>query len=400
MKKRIITLLLTILSAVAIAKAGMLPPDTKISILTSGPSDEAIFTKWGHTAIRVCSPTLGLDEVFNYGIFTFQDGFIVKFVKGETDYRLGTCSYEDALSETRDEKNAAYYEQELNLTPDEKEALFSALLVNYEPENRYYRYNFFFDNCATRAREMVRTHTTGTIIYPTVHSTETFRDVIHQLLKTSPWYAFGIDICLGSPTDKVMSNKDRLFIPMEMMKAYSQAKIVKGDSIQPLVKSYRQLNTPKTIAPSKSLFDYVTPMVLFWIIFAMTTLHIGYYYKTGKNDSWFYSLIFGLLGITGILVFFLSFFSVHPCVYPNYNLLWCNPLLLLPVLTIWIKKLRKINFYLFGLIAASNLTALSGYLWLPQAYAGAFAPIMLIEIALSAAWIYKNNANDTEKRTA
>ena len=127
----------------------VIPDSIRISLLTCA-SGEEIYSLFGHTAIRYENYTRGIDAVFNYGIFNFNaPNFILRFALGETDYQLGVTDYERFAAEyyylERD-----VWQQELNLTVQEKGKLVMLLEENYRPENRIYRYNFFYDNCATR----------------------------------------------------------------------------------------------------------------------------------------------------------------------------------------------------------------------------------------------------------
>lgn len=132
----------------------VIPDSIRISLLTCA-SGEEIYSLFGHTAIRYENYTRGIDAVFNYGIFNFNaPNFILRFALGETDYQLGVTDYERFAAEyyylERD-----VWQQELNLTVQEKEKLVMLLEENYRPENRIYRYNFFYDNCATRPRDLI-----------------------------------------------------------------------------------------------------------------------------------------------------------------------------------------------------------------------------------------------------
>lgn len=139
--------------------------NAKISLLTASPWHGAVYALFGHTAILVQDDSTGVNAVFNYGFFdSSQPNFIYHFVKGETDYILGVTSFEDFLSEYSS-KGQEVTIQELNLSPVRKQKLYEALFINALPENREYRYNFFYDNCATRPRDMIESQVDGKIIY-------------------------------------------------------------------------------------------------------------------------------------------------------------------------------------------------------------------------------------------
>ena len=126
----------------------------RISLLTCAPGEE-IYSLFGHTAIRYEEPAKGIDYVFNYGLFSFNTpNFILRFALGETDYILGVTSY-DRFAAEYDYEERSVWQQTLNLLPEEKGKLLYLLEENCRPENRTYRYNFFYDNCATRPRDKI-----------------------------------------------------------------------------------------------------------------------------------------------------------------------------------------------------------------------------------------------------
>ena len=163
MTKSIFLFLLGILSLSAIAQP-KLSEEARISLMTSAPYDEEVFTVYGHAALRIYDPKQNIDYIFNYGIFDFsKPNFIYRFAKGETDYKLGVADFQDYVIEYQ-MRGSDITEQVLNLTQEEKEHIWDALLINYRPENRVYRYNFFFDNCATALPRSWKRRSTGASI--------------------------------------------------------------------------------------------------------------------------------------------------------------------------------------------------------------------------------------------
>lgn len=395
MTKKIISTLIGLLAICTLQAQYMfkpLSPDAKISLVVSGSSDLAIYTQWGHAAIRVYSPNDFIDITYNYGVFSFDDSFIYKFVKGETDYCLGAYSYNAMYKETI-YKNADLYEMELNLTESERNRLYWNLVQNAMPENRTYRYRFFFDNCATRPRDMVEKSIEGNIVFEKDSANAkllTYRDYIHNLLKTARWYEFGINMCLGKPTDDSVHYYERMFLPMELKYAFEHATIVgKDGSIRPLVVSTKQTLKHGDVQKKKELFDILTPDLLFWIILVLSIAHAAFYIKTGKDDRWVYLGLHSLLGLFGCLLFFLAFISVHDCVYPNYSLLWCSPLHWIIAALIYIKKAQKAENILQGLNVVLNIAALMVPVIGLQTFDTAFIPIILMEIVMSGSWLYR-----------
>ncbi|HEY6915742.1 MAG TPA: DUF4105 domain-containing protein, partial [Paludibacter sp.] len=164
-----------------------------ISLITCSPGEE-VYSKFGHTAIRINDSSKGLDLVFNYGIFSFETAnFYLKFIKGETDYQLGVYETAYFLPEYK-QRNSSVWEQILNLTVPEKRNLINLLITNYQPENRIYRYNFIFDNCATRPRDKIMEALQGYVKFQPNNDSKTFRQWVGVYVGTDTWLKFGIDV--------------------------------------------------------------------------------------------------------------------------------------------------------------------------------------------------------------
>ena len=201
----------------------------KVSLLTCAPGTE-IYALFGHTALRYEDPAHGQDIVFNYGIFDFNTpNFIFRFVKGETDYKLGVAPYE-SFEWQYAMRGSSVYQQTLNLTSAEKQKLWDLLEENYRPENRVYRYNFFYDNCTTRARDRFEECIDGKVTYPEGKEGLSFRDIVHQYTKGHEWDELGIDMCLGSEADVPIDARKQMFAPFYLLEAAKNATIMEGDS--------------------------------------------------------------------------------------------------------------------------------------------------------------------------
>ena len=257
----------------------VIPDSIRISLLTCA-SGEEIYSLFGHTAIRYENYTRGIDAVFNYGIFNFNaPNFILRFALGETDYQLGVTDYERFAAEyyylERD-----VWQQELNLTVQEKGKLVMLLEENYRPENRIYRYNFFYDNCATRPRDLIEKSIDGTLQYADdmtdTDSGISFRDLLHKYSKGHPWSRFGMDLCMGSQADRTINRRLMMFVPFYVQEYFNQARIVnKEGEARPLV-----LNEEKIIVTgneeAEQSSDGFTPMqtaLLLLILTAAATIY-------------------------------------------------------------------------------------------------------------------------------
>ena len=294
----------------------------RLSLLTCAPGTE-IYALFGHSAIRYEHPALQRDWVFNYGMFSFSEpNFVMRFVKGETDYQLGVIPYSYFEAEYA-ERGSSVYQQVLNLTAEEKVNLVKALQENYLPANRVYRYNYFYDNCTTRARDKIEECIDGKVVYTTPTHEVTFRDIIHEYTKGHEWSEFGIDLCLGADADKPIDLRQQMFAPFYMLEAARGAMIQRGDTLVPLVKEvFKVVDVLRTPEPGFPL----SPMACGWGLLIVTLVVVGVGVRKGHISCVWDGFLFGLQGIGGCVIAFLFFFSVHPTVGSNWMLVLLNPI--------------------------------------------------------------------------
>ena len=294
----------------------------RISLLTCAPGTE-IYALFGHSAIRYEHPALQRDWVFNYGMFSFSEpNFVMRFVKGETDYQLGVIPYSYFEAEYA-ERGSSVYQQVLNLTAEEKVNLVKALQENYLPANRVYRYNYFYDNCTTRARDKIEECIDGKVVYTTPTHEVTFRDIIHEYTEGHEWSEFGIDLCLGADADKPIDLRQQMFAPFYMLEAARGAMIQRGDTLVPLVKEeFKVVDVVRTPEPGFP----ISPMAGACVLLAVTMVVVGVGVRKGHISCIWDGFLFGLQGIGGCVIAFLFFFSVHPTVGSNWMLVLLNPI--------------------------------------------------------------------------
>lgn len=355
-----------------------LSPKAEISLLTCSPGHE-VWAHYGHTAIRVKDPANRIDLTFNYGLFNFHSKhFLWDFVTGNTYYILGYTRTSSFLEEYKEEKRLVT-EQILNLRPAEKEQLWNALCLNSLPENRTYLYNFFYDNCATRARIIIEKNIDGEVRYLQGKPYHSLRQVVAHYTQDHPWTWFGISLTVSSPADRETAFIDLLFAPELMQEAFSKAFIT--DSIQgmarPLVRETKTaVNSLQT--PPKTTFPRPGPKSCFWLLFAFGLGLFAYEWKRHYHAWWFDGLVFGIAGLIGIVIAFLAFVSIHPAVQHNYLLLWLHPLQGLFALSLCFSKLRKRPFpSIYSLIQfLLSLSALVGFGFFPQYFHPATIPFL------------------------
>lgn len=297
----------------------------QFSLLTCSPGTE-IYSLFGHTAIRYQNFTQNQDIVFNYGMFSFSSpNFIYRFVKGETDYQLGVNDFRSFEAEYMF-RGSSVYQQILNLTYEEKLKLQNLLFTNYLPQNRVYRYNYFYDNCTTRARDQIEKCIDGDVEYPNSVPDKTFRGIIHEFTKGFDWEEFGIDLCLGAGADKPIGIRQQMFSPF-YMRSFAESAFIKDENgnTRPLVLREEVVVDADAVDAAEGSFPF-SPIACA-TFFLFLNVVIAFVQIVRKKIYWFWDLILYLSqGLAGCIIAFLFFFSTHPTVDSNWLILLFNPI--------------------------------------------------------------------------
>jgi len=357
-----------------------------ISLITCSPGEE-VYSKFGHTAIRINDSKKGVDVVFNYGIFSFEtENFYYKFIKGETDYQLGIYDTRYFLPEYA-QRNSMVWEQILNLTVNEKKDLINILLKNYEPENRTYRYNFIFDNCASRPRDKILSAIHGYVKFKPSSDPKSLRQWVGVYVGTDTWLKFGIDIVFGMDADREATVSESMFLPEVLMSEFQTAQINSPNGqIKELVSAKKILVNKNIVNSQKSswLFKPTTICILLLVLgIALTIWDIT---ERKKHFKLFDTILLTITGLGGLIAFYLMFFSMHPLVKSNLNLLWLNPFNLVVALMIWIKPMRIPLFYYQMINILLLIGALLAFAISAQAFNIATFPIIVLLLMRNASW--------------
>ncbi len=359
----------------------------EISVITCSPGNEA-YSVYGHSAIRVKDDVFGYDAVFNYGIFDFSSpNFLYRFAAGQTDYLLGVYRFDSFMREYRHDKRSVF-EQVLNLTPDEKQKIFDYLVWNAKPENRVYRYNFFFDNCASRIRDVVVDNVEGGLSFQEKATGETLRQLIKNYQGKLLWLDFGIDFLVSAPSDRVATLWEEMFLPDYVMKHFATA--VKTRDNTPIVKSLEVLyKAPEADFKSGRL---TSPFVVFLVLFLLVGWLTFNQYKKGVMKSSLDYILYGLNGFGGLIITWFVLYSEHPAMLPNYNLAWLIPLNLLFVFAWIVKKWRPVLKFYHVVLTVWLLFFICCHAVFPQKFHPVFfliAATMMIRSLAHSAIIYK-----------
>lgn len=311
-----------------------IPNNTQISVLTIGPGNN-LNDAFGHSGIRL--KTSYSDIVYDFGRYNFEDpNFYLNFARGKLNYLQGKANYDNLVNFYK-QQNRSIKEQTLNLSAEEKQSVYTFLETNYAKNQGAYLYDFFYDNCATKIRDVIENATNGNIDYqlPDNYEDKTFRTLIQDELHPNTWGSLGIDIALGAIIDRTATPREHMFLPKNIHAFYSEATI-----------NNRQLvSNSKTIINSDTKFKngtfLLSPIFVLGLI-AILIIYITFNdHKKQRRTKGLDAFIQLILGVIGILLTLLWFGTDHTATGYNYNLLWAFPLSLVMVIQAYKAKPKK-----------------------------------------------------------
>lgn len=295
----------------------------EISLLTCSPHEE-IYSLYGHTALRWHDLSKGDDIAFNWGVFDFHKPyFVLRFVFGLTDYELGAYPYHLFLQEYK-EYGSSITEQVLNLTTEEKLAIKQALVDNLQPENKVYRYNYFYDNCSLRPRDIIERCVAGKVEYaPRDDYAPTYREMVRSCTRNHPWGTFGNDMLLGLRADQTTDMRQQEFLPENLMYDIDRATIYANGEYRPLVKE-RRIALQSGVQIIEQDFP-LTPIECACLLLILSIIIAMMEWKRRKTFKYWDAILMTVQGLAGC-VLFVMIFSQHPTTSLNLQLLLLNPL--------------------------------------------------------------------------
>lgn len=347
---------------------------SQISVITCGPGQQELYSAFGHSAFRVEDPVNQIDEVYNYGVFDFkQKNFYLNFARGRNNYRLAAYDYRD-FEYSYIYHNRFIHQQILNLDEVQKQQLYDYLQWNNQPENQFYRYDYFYDNCATRIRDVVERALGTAVKFDSSYITTDYsiRELTDIYLEYQPWGDFGIDICLGLPMDKKASPYEYMFLPDYIESSFDHATIQQDEVSVPLVSKKLSVFEPKKELYSRGIFP---PLTVFTGLF-LIALALSYRdFRRKKLSTLFDVVFFSILGMLGLLFLLLWIATDHKAAAKNFNLLWALPTHLIAVIA-FIRQPRWLEKY-FLVTAILAVVLLASWPLLPQMLHYALVPIVM-----------------------
>ncbi len=357
-----------------------------VALITVAPGEES-YSVFGHTALWIQDPLQSINKVYNYGTFDFNAPyFIIKFTRGKLLYMLSIGSIENMVYGAQYE-NRSVFAQELNLSSQQKNNLYTFLEKTYQSEDRYYKYDFFYDNCTTRVRDALQKVCGDSLKFGTKNETLTFRQWIDRYLQKAHYLDLGIDLGVASPADKPASTYESMFLPDNLMRLTSQATIVHNGKKEPLESKATLLflQHPSTNDQSFSL----PPKTLFWILFGVGLLITLLQYRGTGRQFWLDAIFFSVIGILGWVLLLLWIATDHQATIKNWHLLWAVPFHF-PI-AIWLLRKSKPNWLriYFWTYLLLLFVLLISWNWLPQELDSELIPLVLLLAVRSAFLIFR-----------
>ena len=343
----------------------------EIGLVTCSPHNE-VYSLYGHSALHVHDLRHDRHLVYNYGVFDFRKPhFVWRFIMGHTDYCLERYSEFHRWVKYYKDWGCLVEEQVLNLTNNEKLRLFRALEENLQ---RYpvYRYNFFFDNCSTRPRNIVEQCLDGKVVYtarPDYHPT--FREMIHACTEGHPWTAFGNDLLLGFNADRKATQREQEFLPANLCHDFEQATVVSKDGTRPLVLRHVVIE-PMRKQPDSGAFP-LSPLACTLFILLLNIAIFVFEWRRKRTLVWWDALLMLLTGLPGLLLL-LMFFSEHPATSTNLQILVLNPVALLFIPSV----LRRRHTRWFTISLCCLIAFFVGAIWQDYAEGMEFVALSLL----------------------
>ncbi len=339
----------------------------QISILTCAPGED-VYTAWGHTAIRIIDSSKQTDIVYNFGTFDFNTpNFLLEFIKGNLNYFLSADNFQNFILEYQ------YYgrsikEQVLVLSDVEKINWQNALLKNLEGNNRYYLYNFITDNCTTRVKDGFYQFANTQVPPSNIKSFRT-HVVEAPYQQGIPWIGLGIDVLLGAVSDQAPTALQAGFLPdlfFEQLAAQAS-----------YIGSTQNYDFTKTVPVQP------TDPVYYIIGLIMVYLFVGKW-----NARWTViaakiidvSLLF-IYGAGGLLLVYMSVFSLHTACHNNFNIAWIHPFYFIALIFYFIKPIWAGYLGRLFMVATIGLILIS--YWLPQSFSSSVYLLMGLAIVLN-----------------
>lgn len=377
------------------AQYPQLSDQAEVSLITVGPGPNLVDC-FGHSALRVKDPTLGIDKAYNYGIFdTSEEGFYIRFAAGTQQYMVAAYDFIRFFQNYREE-NRWITEQVLNVNLEEKQAIFEFLENNILPQNKFYLYDQFFDNCATKLRDIPKSVLGDRLTFNDDHITEeaSYRDLVDENSFNHLWMDLGIDIGLGNVVDKTADVEARMYLPDYVLSAYEHATITRNGEEVPAIKVTNKLFESDYYEQQK---EQLSPTLFMSVIALVVMIFTVKDYLSKKRSRWLDFTLFFITGLIGLIVFLLWVATHHTTTINNLNVLWAfAPNLIIAFLIVKKQPKKWLMVYVRFLVI---LLLCMTFVWLGrmQVYNTALIPIMIM-LTFRYVYLWQKGLGGTRKR--
>lgn len=300
----------------------------EIYVMTMGQGD-LLWERFGHNALGIRDHAAGTDIVYNWGTFSFeQEDFLPRFLRGEMRYWMAPYDAAGSLA-AYESWNRSVTVQRLNLTPAERDSVRRFVEWNQQDANKFYRYDYYLDNCSTRVRDVLDVVLGGAIRRATdsTRTPMTYRDHSLRLMDGMFWSRTGIDLGLGAPTDRPISAWEAMFIPMELQRELRDIRIPDSTGrLVPLVASEEVLFAATRAPERKDVPQLAGVAFLLGLVTAILLVALGYRLP-GRFAATTLAMVWSLVaGTLGLLLFLLWTVTQHIATHGNQNLFFVQPL--------------------------------------------------------------------------
>jgi hypothetical protein len=384
-----------ILSAVFTGFSAGVSSDTTVYLITCAPGT-ATYSIYGHSALRIVIPDKKSDIVYNWGVFDFDTpNFVWKFAKGRLNYKLDKSPFNSFLQEYLYEKRSVWC-QKINFDRNELMKLTEMINENLKPENIYYRYDFFYDNCSTRIRDIIEKAAKNKLIYPpdVPRNMPTFRWKVGEYQKSYPWLKMGVDLIMGTPGDKKASFRDEMFLPLDLQKNLGKSVIGRDNMMVPLLQPVQTIL--EFDPPDVRQYFYKAPVFVFTLIFILI-IFLSTMQKKQRLVHFMDIVLFSLFSALSVLMIFFNFFTDHQQMKLNINIIWFNPFIIICLIYLLLGKNGQLWFRLVFCLSAVFLPLI---IFVPNSFNNSFLPlIFILTLRSSARGNYHWNPLSTDSST-
>ncbi|PQB06569.1 hypothetical protein BST83_04880 [Polaribacter filamentus] len=349
---------------------------SEVSLITGGPGAE-LFEAFGHSAIRIKDPVLQIDLIYNYGMFDFKaPNFYSNFTKGKLLYSLGRYNFEYFLESYKRDKRWVK-QQVLNLTQQEKQTFFLYLENNALPENATYSYDPYFNNCATKLRDITISILGDKVVFidESIKNNQSFRQLMNKEIHWNTWGNFGINLALGSKLDQKATSEQYMYLPKYVYAIFKDSQLFIKNQPENIILRQDVLLDFEEQKQEIAIFN---PFLIFSILSLIGIFITFSDYKKGKRSKWLDFILLFTTGIAGILIVFLWFFTDHSAAPNNFNFLWAfAPNLITAFLMLKKNHQKWMKFYfIFSLVLLINIPII----WMSEAqlFPVAVIPILML----------------------